>query len=125
LSALVALVVGPALGIAYVLGFMVSYGGYEVHHRREHTHAGGSAYGRWARRHHFYHHFVDGRSNHGVTSPLWDFVFGTYRKADKIPVPPRLCMEWLKDPLTGGIRERFADTFVLGRAGRHVEPPTE
>lgn len=107
------LLVGAAPGIAYVAGLMIFYGVYEVNHRREHTHAGVGPYGRWARRHHFHHHFVDGKSNHGVTTPLWDVVFGTYQKVGTIKVPQQLCMTWLRDPLTDDVRPEFADTFVL------------
>jgi sterol desaturase/sphingolipid hydroxylase (fatty acid hydroxylase superfamily) len=107
------LLVGVAPGIAYVAGLMIFYGVYEVSHRREHTHPGIGAYGRWARRHHFHHHFVDGKSNHGVTTPLWDLVFGTYQKVGTIKVPPQLCMTWLRDPLTDDVRPEYADTFVL------------
>ncbi len=102
-----------AAGAAYVAGLIGFYGVYEVIHRREHTHEGFGAYGRWARRHHFYHHFVDGRMNHGVTSPIWDVVFGTYRKPDIIKVPKRLCMAWLLDPRTGLVATKHAATFVL------------
>jgi sterol desaturase/sphingolipid hydroxylase (fatty acid hydroxylase superfamily) len=109
---------GAARGLAFVSGLMAFYGVYEVLHRREHTHAGIGAYGRWARRHHFYHHFTDGRMNHGVTSPLWDLVFGTYRAPGTIKVPARLCMAWLKDPDTGAVREEHASTFVLRAAPR-------
>lgn len=112
------LVAGRGPGLAYVGGLMLAYGAYELFHRREHTHAGIGAYGRWARRHHFYHHFVDARFNHGVTSPLWDLVFGTYRRATTIPVPRRLCMAWLVDPRTGAIRAEHARTFVLAPAPR-------
>lgn len=104
---------GPAYGPAYLLGLLLFYGAYEVQHRREHTHPGFGAYGRWARRHHFYHHFVDGRMNHGVTSPIWDLVFGTYRKPAIITVPARLCMEWLLDPATGDVRPEHAGTYRL------------
>jgi len=105
--------VGATAGIAYIAGLMSFYGVYELSHRREHTHAGIGPYGRWARRHHFHHHFVDGRSNHGVTTPLWDVVFGTYQKVGTIKVPPQLCMTWLRDPLTDDVRPEYADTFVL------------
>jgi hypothetical protein len=37
-------------------------------------------YGRWARGHHFHHHFVDARVNYGVTSPVWDVVLRTRRR---------------------------------------------
>jgi sterol desaturase/sphingolipid hydroxylase (fatty acid hydroxylase superfamily) len=108
-------IAGTAPGIAYVAGLIGFYGVYEVLHRLEHTSAGIGPYARWARRHHFHHHFVDARENHGVTSPLWDVVFGTYRKPGPIKVPPKLCMPWLKDPETGDIRAAHADTFVLGK----------
>jgi len=106
-------IAGTEIGLSYVAGLMLFYGAYEVLHRREHTHAGIGAYGRWARRHHFHHHFVDGRTNHGVTSPLWDLVFGTYRRPGTIKVPPKLCMAWLIDPKTGGVVEAHAGAFVL------------
>ena len=108
-------VAGAARGVAFVAGLLAFYGAYEILHRREHTHAGVGPYGRWARRHHFYHHFVDGRANHGVTSPIWDVVFGTYRTPGTIKVPPRLAMVWLTDPETGDVRAEHAPTFVLGK----------
>ena len=113
LAPLAVLALGAAHGLAYVAGLMLFYGAYEVLHRREHTHAGLGAYGRWARRHHFYHHFENARVNHGVTSPLWDIVFGTYRKPGVIHVPDRLCMAWLRDPETGRVRREHAAAFVL------------
>jgi sterol desaturase/sphingolipid hydroxylase (fatty acid hydroxylase superfamily) len=105
--------VAGAAGLAWTAGLLGLYIGYELLHRREHTHAGIGAYGRWARRHHFHHHFVDPHTNHGVTSPLWDLVFGTYRQPSTIPVPERLCMAWLRDPVTRDIHPRHAATFVL------------
>jgi sterol desaturase/sphingolipid hydroxylase (fatty acid hydroxylase superfamily) len=124
LAVVVAIAVGgPAalwagsVGAAAVAGLLVAYGGYEILHRREHTHPGVGGYGRWARRHHFHHHFVDPRSNHGVTSPIWDLVFATYRRPAVIPVPARLCMRWLVDDATGRVRAEHADRYVL-RASR-------
>jgi len=105
--------VGIVIGTGYVVGLMVCYTAYEVLHRREHTHGGIGPYGRWARRHHFHHHLVDARTNFGVTSPVWDVVFGTYRKPAVIKVPPRLAMVWLVDRETGAVHPRYADSFVL------------
>ena len=101
-----------AIGAAWIAGLLAFYGVYEVFHRREHTHAGVGRYGRWARAHHFHHHFVDPRSNHGVTSPLWDHVFGTYQATGVIPVPPRLAMAWLVDD-AGGVRAEHAHRYTL------------
>ena len=117
-----AALIGPALaltgtvvGSAYVGGLLGFYGVYEWLHRRDHTHPGIGAYGRWARRHHFHHHFVDGRTNFGVTSPVWDRVFATYREPTVIRVPPRLVAAWLLDPATGDIRAEHAGTYQLGK----------
>jgi sterol desaturase/sphingolipid hydroxylase (fatty acid hydroxylase superfamily) len=107
---------GGATGLAWAGGLLGLYAGYEILHRREHTHAGIGAYGRWARRHHFHHHFVDPRTNHGVTTPLWDLLFGTYRAPAVIPVPRRLCMAWLLDD-AGAIRAEHTPRYVL-RGGK-------
>jgi sterol desaturase/sphingolipid hydroxylase (fatty acid hydroxylase superfamily) len=100
------------VGLAFTIGLLSSYGLYEVLHRRYHTHAGFGAYGRWGRRHHFHHHFVDGRKNHGVTSPVWDIVFGTYASTSVIPVPRKLVMPWLVDT-SGAIRTEHAGVYRL------------
>lgn len=105
--------IGGATGAAYLGGLLAFYGVYEWLHRREHTHAGIGPYGRWARRHHFHHHFVDGRRNHGVTSPIWDLVFGTYERPTTIRVPRKLCMAWLLDPETLDVRAAHARTYQL------------
>jgi sterol desaturase/sphingolipid hydroxylase (fatty acid hydroxylase superfamily) len=110
------LALGPQIGAAYVAGLIGFYGFYEVLHRLEHVWEGIGPYGHWARRHHFTHHFVDSRCNHGVTTPLWDLVFGTYRKVEVITVPPKLAMSWLKDPATGEIRASLRGTFALAKS---------
>ncbi|MCB9616872.1 MAG: sterol desaturase family protein [Sandaracinus sp.] len=109
------LVAGVELGVAYALGLVGFYGVYEVLHRREHTSRGFGAYGRWARRHHFWHHFGDSSKNHGVTSPIWDFVFGTYQAPGVIVVPERLKMQWLTDPETGDVFSDLQAWYSLRR----------
>ncbi len=110
--------VGWAIGGAYATGLVGFYLFYEVLHRREHTSAGFGAYGRWARRHHFWHHFGNAQSNHGVTTPFWDMVFGTYEPPKLIVVPDRLKMQWLVDPSTGDLAKRFAGQYQIRRARR-------
>jgi hypothetical protein len=66
-------------------GWMAAYVGYELAHRRIHSPgpahpAPWSRYRRWVGAHHMHHHLVDAHSNYGVTSPLWDVVFRTYRR---------------------------------------------
>jgi sterol desaturase/sphingolipid hydroxylase (fatty acid hydroxylase superfamily) len=108
---------GPAVGLAFVTGFVTMYVAYEVVHRRDHTHPGIGAYGRFLRRHHFYHHFVDPSANHGVTSPVWDWVFGTLRRPGVIRVPRKLAMPWLFDPVSGEPDPAHAKLYeITGRA---------
>lgn len=117
LPAVALLGMGP--GLAFAAGLAGFYTFYEILHRRAHTHEGFGAYGRWARRHHFWHHFGDPRVNHGVTSPLWDMAFRTLRRPRVITVPVRLAMPWLVDPATGEVRTQFADHYRLrGRRAR-------
>lgn len=108
---------GGLLGACYVLGFLVAYIGYEVLHRRIHTHPPTGPYSRWARRHHYYHHFSGPRFNHGVTSPIWDKVFGTWKEPGVIRVPAKHAMVWLLDPDTGDVRPEYARDYVLARRG--------
>jgi sterol desaturase/sphingolipid hydroxylase (fatty acid hydroxylase superfamily) len=90
------LALGLRHGLALAGGFASAYTFYEIMHRRLHTRAPWNRYGRWARRHHLHHHFVDARVNHGVTSPLWDVVFGTYVRPGVTAVPPKLATRWLR-----------------------------
>ncbi len=87
--------VGGPLGLAPYAGWLAGYGAYERIHDRAHTHAPRNAYGRWVRRHHFHHHHGHPMANHGVTTPLWDKVFGTLEVAGEIRVPRRHAMPWL------------------------------
>ena len=111
------LLAGPMAGSLYVVGLVAMYLAYELLHRLEHVHQGIGAYGRWARSHHFYHHFHDPSMNHGVTSPVWDMVFGTYVKPDVIRVPEKLKMSWLCDPETGEVHPHLRSRYALRRSG--------
>jgi sterol desaturase/sphingolipid hydroxylase (fatty acid hydroxylase superfamily) len=118
LAALLVPLLGAGRGLGFGLGFALAYTAYEVLHRRLHTHAPRGPYGRWARRHHFYHHFMDPRSNHGVTSPVWDLVFGTYASPGVVRVPRRQAMRWLLEPDSGEVRQAYAQGYRLaGGAG--------
>jgi sterol desaturase/sphingolipid hydroxylase (fatty acid hydroxylase superfamily) len=112
------LVAGPAIGSAFVAGFVGFYLYYELLHRLEHVWEGVGPYARWARVHHFHHHFHDPRVNHGVTSPVWDLVFGTYVKPGIIRVPEKLQMPWLVDPATGDVRAHLQAEYELRRSRR-------
>jgi sterol desaturase/sphingolipid hydroxylase (fatty acid hydroxylase superfamily) len=49
--------------------------------------------------------------NHGVTSPIWDVVFGTYQAPGVIVVPERLAMRWLLDEASREVRAEVAQWY--------------
>jgi sterol desaturase/sphingolipid hydroxylase (fatty acid hydroxylase superfamily) len=88
----IALVVGLAyyalLGstkwIFLFAGTAVGYIAYDWIHFYTHHFRPRRGIGKWLRSYHMLHHFGEQGTRFGVSSPLWDFVFGTYR-----PVPHR------------------------------------
>ncbi|NIR29652.1 MAG: fatty acid hydroxylase [Gammaproteobacteria bacterium] len=73
------LLLGMAFGTVFFAGSIAGYLAYDtthflVHHRR--------CRGRWSgflKKVHMRHHFLDPEHYYGVSSPLWDFVLGTWR----------------------------------------------
>lgn len=65
-------------------GLISMYLVYEIVHRRLHTHAPKHHYALLLRKHHLSHHFKNDKMNHGVTTPIWDFIFGTYQSHEDI-----------------------------------------
>ena len=112
------LILGLEMAASYTVGFVISYLAYEWIHRRAHSHPPTNRYGRWIRRHHFYHHFMNPSSNHGVTTILGDLFFGTNETPEKIKVPEKLKMDWLTDPNSGEVWPQFTEDYELIYLGR-------
>lgn len=108
---------GATIGLSFTAGFIGMYLLYEVLHRRAHTHPPTGPYGRWRRRNHFTHHFVDPRRAQGVTTPAWDRVFGTRLPVERVPVPRRLAMPWLIDA-NAEILPAYANDYELVGSAR-------
>ena len=73
------LVAGPAgAGIAVAVGMWLLLAYEYAHGFAHHVAEPASSYGRMLRRAHMLHHFHNEKGNFGVTSPVFDFVFGTY-----------------------------------------------
>jgi sterol desaturase/sphingolipid hydroxylase (fatty acid hydroxylase superfamily) len=66
---------------AVLTGIWLGFLYYEAVHYRAHISLADSPLLRRQRRAHFYHHFSNSAACFGVTSPLWDYVFGTFRRA--------------------------------------------
>ena len=100
-------------GVALGVGWVSAYGFYDWIHWRAHRRPVAHPYERWVRRHHFHHHFGHPLSNQGVTTPIWDLVFGTYERVDgPVRVPRRLAMTWLVDE-GGEVRPEYVGDYVL------------
>ncbi|HYI62478.1 MAG TPA: sterol desaturase family protein [Acidimicrobiales bacterium] len=106
------LVAGPAVGVTVAVGWAFGYFFYEYQHATSHLRPPSNRYQRLIRRHHFHHHFGTPMANHGVSLPLWDRVFGTYERPEKVRVPRRLALSWLVDE-AGEVRPEFRDDYVL------------
>ena len=111
------LAVGMVHSALFTAGFISMYAFYELLHRRMHTHPPSGFYGRWARKHHFTHHFSRPNHNHGVSSPLWDMVFGTLTPVEVVRVPAKQVMSWLVDPDTGEVYEYLQGDYEIVRRG--------
>jgi hypothetical protein len=105
-----AVVAGRRWATAFTAGLIGMYFAYEVAHRRTHTHPPRNRYGRWARRSHLHHHFGAPMRNFGVTSPVWDRLWGTYDDPGVVVVPQRMAPRWLLDD-TGEVRFEFSDDY--------------
>jgi sterol desaturase/sphingolipid hydroxylase (fatty acid hydroxylase superfamily) len=76
-----------ALGTDYVApffaGFMFGYICYdEIHYATHHAPLKGGVF-QWLKHHHVLHHYKDPEKGYGVSSPIWDVVFGTLEEGEK------------------------------------------
>ncbi|HKQ68459.1 MAG TPA: sterol desaturase family protein [Polyangiaceae bacterium] len=89
------LIVGPVFWIFSFAGAAAGYIAYDwIHYYTHHAHPR-TALGRRLKRYHLAHHFSDDGSHFGVSSPLWDVIFRTYRARPRArlrassPIPPQ------------------------------------
>ena len=61
---------------------LISYFVYEFAHYYAHVYEAKSGYLRFIQQNHFHHH-LNPTVNFGQTSPLWDYIFGTFEKANE------------------------------------------
>jgi sterol desaturase/sphingolipid hydroxylase (fatty acid hydroxylase superfamily) len=63
--------------LAFGAGFLAGYLTYDMTHYHVHHHKPKTALGKRLREQHMRHHFQDHDRGYGVSSPIWDYVFGT------------------------------------------------
>lgn len=74
-------IAGAAIAEPLFAFFLVGYLAYDYTHYAVHHFIPRSKWGRLVKQHHMLHHYADAVGYWGVSSPLWDHVFGTMGKA--------------------------------------------
>jgi sterol desaturase/sphingolipid hydroxylase (fatty acid hydroxylase superfamily) len=87
-------VLGPASSLPFLAGFLIGYLIYDMSHYHIHHHRSDNRLSLALRRYHYRHHFQQSSRGFGVTSPLWDKVFGTFpilrrRSGRRAPLGPQ------------------------------------
>ena len=111
LIALISLVTSVAAATAFIVGFISMYFLYETTHFRFHSKEPVAKPFIILRKHHFYHHFHNPKMNHGVTTRIWDRVFGTFKRVEKVNIPKQMSMQWLLDGAE--IKSDYAEHFRM------------
>jgi hypothetical protein len=68
--------IGPLMPAAFA-GLVGGYLAYDTTHYFTHHSPGKTTLGRYQKKRHFRHHYYDSTRNFGVSSPLWDAIWGT------------------------------------------------
>lgn len=69
---------GPDYVSMFFAAFLAGYLCYDYTHYAVHHFTPRTRFGRYVKQNHMIHHFVNPDARWGVSSPLWDYVFGTY-----------------------------------------------
>jgi sterol desaturase/sphingolipid hydroxylase (fatty acid hydroxylase superfamily) len=72
-----AMLIGRYHWMAWYVGTVIGYLAYDWTHYYTHHFRPTTRLGKFLRRYHMEHHYKDSQSHFGISSPLWDWVFGT------------------------------------------------
>ncbi len=80
------LLVGDFSVAPFFAGFIFGYICYDEIHYATHHAPMKSGIAQWLKHHHVLHHYRNPDRGYGVSSPLWDYVFGTMEEsAERVP----------------------------------------
>lgn len=68
---------GPIWVEPFFAAFLAAYLAYDYTHYATHHFTPRTRFGRWVKHNHMQHHYVNDAARWGVSSPVWDHVFGT------------------------------------------------
>ena len=98
---------------SFTFGLIGMYIVYEHTHYRYHTSTPLIPPFIILRKHHFYHHFHNPKMNHGVTTRIWDRVFGTFVRVDIVKIPKQMTMDWLIEK--GELKPAYLMHFMINK----------
>lgn len=75
---------GMVLGTTFFAGFVMGYLAYDTTHFVVHHKSCRGRISAFLKKWHMRHHYVDPDRDYGVSSPIWDFVWGTWGGRKKI-----------------------------------------
>ncbi len=76
----------PNAAISLLLGAILALLHYEwVHYIAHIPYRPRTAFGRWMKKYHLWHHFKNQHFWFGVSNPAMDFIYRTYRSPDQVP----------------------------------------
>ena len=97
-SLAVAAALTPLVGVRSALGISAGlasgYVAITLSHARMHQRAPSGRWEEWMWRFHFHHHYADTKVNFGLTSPIFDFAFGTAVVPDVVAIPEAALPAW-------------------------------
>jgi len=81
-------ILGKGLWLQLFAGSAAGYLSYDWIHYYTHHFRPKTRVGKFLRRYHMEHHFKDGESHYGISNPLWDLVFGTFKSKKDLQSDP-------------------------------------
>jgi sterol desaturase/sphingolipid hydroxylase (fatty acid hydroxylase superfamily) len=107
------------LGAVYVepmfAFFLVGYLCYDYIHFGVHHFTPRTRVGKYLKQSHMIHHYVNHNLRWGVSSPLWDYVFGTY--AEPVPIKRAKPREGIRKGLTTAKPVTVSKVGAMNRVG--------
>ncbi len=98
---------GPSRAIGLAAGLGTGYVAITLAHNRMHERGPESPFEDWMWRFHFHHHYADSKVNFGLTSPVFDYVFGTAVDPPEVVIPRGNRPSWWERDRAAGERAGF------------------
>lgn len=110
-AGVVGLVLSPFLGLSRAMplaaGLAGGYVAITLLHARMHVRGPRSPAEDWMWRFHFHHHYADPKVNFGLTTPAFDYVFGTAVDPETVTLPRASLPSWWSRESAAGERAGF------------------